>query len=362
MIRVLHVVASMNCGGVEKLLFNYYDNINREKIQFDFACYSFPNGKMRKKFQSLDSKIYELPPKKHFLKNLFILRKILKNNEYDIIHVHQDEKSWMPLFSALIARIKIRILHVHLGLSHKNLIFKINKMLSILFSNARFACSKEAGDRFFGCNNYYLMKNGVDYKKYIFDENIRNFLRSEYSFEKKDIVIGTIGRFTDQKNYFFALSVIKKLVALNKNIKYVMIGQGKLKKDIITYVEKNYLQKNCFVLDEKENIEIYYNMFDLFILPSKYEGLGIVYIEAQLNGLPTYGSTAVPLEANISGELNYLPITDENLWVDKIKKNLKNLSRNKNINISSSFEYNIKRNASNLLEHYEKLLGKKNEK
>lgn len=343
-IRVLHVVGIMNMGGLENLIMNIYRNIDRNKIQFDFLVTREENGIFDEEIKSLGGKIYNIPhmSKVGYRKYASILYDFFKkHSEYKIAHCHRDALCSIYLNQARKANIPIRIAHSHnIRLSEtkdiKGMITTLIKKICMPFTvkNATnyFACSKDAGEWLFGKEvaneKLRIINNGIDTKKYIYDENISKKIRSELNIAKETLLIGHVGRFDIQKNHNFLIDIVNKLKSEVTDFKLCLVGEGCLKVEIEEKIKKLNLHDNVIFLDIRNDINELMMAFDIFIFPSLFEGLGIVLIEAQATGLKSLTSDQVPKEADMNvGLLDFLSLDDIDSWVDKIKLSSKNKQR-----------------------------------
>ena len=214
MINVLQVTAALSEGGVETLLHTFYECVDREQFRFDVACYSHADGVYREKFEEQGCRILALPSKKHILKSAKALYRALKEERYDIIHVHQDDLSFLPLFVAWLAGVPVRIVHAHLGKYPHSLLRRIASAITtpVMFriSNGYFACSEKAKAEFYPKRlqeKVFIMQNGIPTERFRFSPEARKEIREAYGFTDGQTVIGNIARITDQKDPLFLIDV-----------------------------------------------------------------------------------------------------------------------------------------------------------
>ncbi len=365
-IKILMVLGNLNiCDGISAYAMNYYNNMDFNLIQMDFAVVKDNIDPLyRKQIEAKGGKIYELQTNslKELLSNRSKIIEIFKNNNYDIIHSHVINMGYIFIDIAKKYGIKYRIIHSHTELPReKNLYRKVrNKILIKLLnnvSNIRFACSDIAGKSLFGNNKYIIIRNAIDLKKYSFDSVIRKRLRKEYSIDDK-FVIGHVGRFCHQKNQEFILNTFEKINKKSNNTVLVLIGDGPDFQKIKEESKIKKLEKNIIFMGSRSDVPKLLNMFDVFILPSNYEGLPIVSVEAQANGLTTFISDKVSFEAKILESTEYLPL-DENIWIEKL---LNCKIDNKRINDISKFhqsDFNIEKEGKKLQQLYKLIVSDK---
>ena len=332
--RVLQVYGEiLSNGGQEAFSMNMYRNINRERVQFDFFTpYYCDNEKLINEINQLGGKVFQgggkfevEGNKKDFVKNL---EKFLSTNPYEIIHINSGS-IFALAFGAKIAKkygAKNIIVHSH-STGNDNLKYRIIKMISgpIFLKNATYylACSKEAADwkfpkRVTKNENYEIIRNGIELDKFKFSAKIRDEYRKKLNLEDK-FVVTHIGRFTNEKNHEFLVKLFSKLKEKNNNCKLLLIGEGKNKNKIEEIVKTMGFSDSVEFLGIRDDVNKILQASDVFVFPSKFEGLGIVAIEAQATGLPTICSENIPEEANQTDLFYKLNLADDiNIWIDKI--------------------------------------------
>lgn len=341
MIRVLHVVGKMHRGGIETLLMEIYRKIDRSKIQFDFIVNTHEVGNYDQEIKKLGGNIYYIPPRTEGIKNNYLeILKICKDNrDIKIVHNHLSSLTYLePLRAAKNAGIKVRIAHSHNNNMDKSLyrsfLIKFNKLRKNYLCTDYFACSNDAGKWMFGSkwdSNGVLIKNGINSKFFLFNEEKRNEMRKKLDIEK-DFVVGFIGRFELQKNPLFLIEIFKEIVKKHPASKLLLVGEGsmhnKMNTKLIEYGLKDYVIYTG-VVDDVYN---YINAMDSLVQPSIFEGLGIIFIEGQANSLMCFGSDKVPIDAKFSNYYHSISLNSSNKeWADKILEYSINCKRNTNM-------------------------------
>lgn len=328
-IRVLHVVTIMNLGGVETLLMSLYRNIDRTKIQFDFLVHRSAKGVFDDEILKLGGRIYysmPLVPHKVVSYNTELLRFLKEHPEYKIIHSHLNANSTLVLRIAKKAKVPVRIAHAHIDSPSpggKGLIENVVKKPITNYSTKNFSCSKSAGNWLFGINSdYEVFNNGIETERFVFNPIHRNEVRENLSINKDEIVIGHIGRFFEQKNHRFLIDVFSEFIKLNPQSKLLLIGEGELQDEIKTLSREKGIEDNIIFTGAIKNANEYLSAMDLFLFPSLFEGLGIVLIEAQCNGLPILMTDTLPKEAELVRHLVFRkPLNDApNEWAQKMQE------------------------------------------
>lgn len=368
-IRVLQVIRQMNVGGAETFLMNTYRNIDREKVQFDFLVND--TGFFDEEIKSLGGKIYYMDyitqiGQMEYKKKLKTFFK--EHSEYTIVHSHIDQVSGIILKAAKEANIPNRISHSHntrntnslLGKMYKKYLqSKINKNATVLM-----ACGEEAAKWLFKekANEAIIVPNGIDLKRYKYDENIRKKIREELHIDENTIVCGHIGRFSKQKNHKFLIEIFKEYQNINSNSRLILVGDGQLRKQIEKQIKKQKLQESVMLLGKREDSENLYQVFDLLLFPSLFEGMSLVTLEAQAEGLPILCSDTIDRKTDITKTIEFMSLKKSaNHWAKKIENMDK--SRNiKNNEILSLTDYNISILAKKMEDKYIELYeGKKYE-
>ena len=321
-IRVLHVLNNLGSGGAESFVMNVYRNIDRTKIQFDFLIRSKNNGPMVNEIEEMGGKVFIQPSfPKHFISNYVALDKFLKQNaqSYVAIHVHANSLVYVrPLKLAKKYGIEKRIIHSHNTKSAADIIHKFNIDRIDRWATDRFACSNWAGEFMFPHKQFLFVSNGIDISKFSYSNEARNRIRAQFAITDETIVVGNVGRFSPQKNHPKIVEIFKAYHETNRKSKLLLVGEGGNRKMIEELVAQNGLQNDVIFTGAVTNVEDYLSAMDVFLLPSLWEGLAIVLIEAQANGLGCIASTTTPPESDC-GNVLYLGLDESaEKWAEAI--------------------------------------------
>ena len=331
--KVLMFLDYYNNGGIEKVVENIIESLNN---RYYFQILSFVN--IKDKNESLLKKEY----RNFFLRNIrgiFVLKRLLKKNnyQYDIIHIH-CYNSFGYIYASILKKYTNKIImHAHnSGIDYD--ILGIKKMINFLIkkkyrnsSFIRIACSEEAG-KFCFTSSFTIIPNGIDYDKYSFSQELREKYRTKYNFHGKKI-IAQVGRLEIQKNHLFLLKVFSDYLKTNPNSLLIIIGNGSQKDRILLKIKELKLEKSVLLFDYITNLSDILNSFDIVVLPSLYEGFGLIAVEAQVNGRMVLVSNHIPKSVIISNHIKMIPL-DEKIWYSalcdmqdkklKVKKDLSN--------------------------------------
>lgn len=363
-IRILHFVPSMRAAGIETFIMNLYRHIDRSKIQFDFVVHTTKKQIYDDEIEQLGGKIYHLTYKddKNFLKYINNLNQLFsKHPEYKI--VHGNMQSMMPIYLHIAKKhnVPIRIAHAHNNGYEKTLkgfLLHVLSRFAKYESTNNFACSDEAGKYLFGNRNFTFIPNFIDAKKFRFDNNARMATRRKLGIADDELLIGHIGRFDLQKNHRRLIEIFNVEHQNNPKTKLCLVGVGKLKNDVESQVERLNLTANVLFLGQRTDTPELYSAMDVFMLPSLYEGLGIVAIEAQANGLPCIISDTVASQAILTKDVIRISLNkpDEE-WVAHIPSTTKSTkTRTSNYQAVEQSAFNITKGEEIITTLYEQLL------
>ena len=362
-IRVAHIVGKMVGGGVEAFIMNYYRNIDRTKVQFDFIIDSDSTIVPREEIEKMGGRVIEIPPYQKIFSYIKELKNILNENKYKIVHSHLNSLSVFPLFGAYLAQVPVRIAHNHSTTNKKewkkNIIKSVLKPFSKVFATHYFACSEHAGRWLFGNKIYekgkvQIICNAIDVEKFKFNEELRIKMRKDLKISNK-FVIGHVGRFVEQKNHKFLIDVFEKIYKERNDAYLLLIGEGPLEVEIRKKVKDMHLENAVCFLGVRNNVCDFMQAIDVFAFPSLYEGLGIALIEAQATGLNCISSNNIPNEAIILD--TFIKCENDTIfeWKDKILKNCESNNRLEKNKVIETTCFNINKSVRFLEELYERL-------
>lgn len=323
-IRVLHIVTTMNRGGLETMLMNYYRHIDRTKVQFDFLVHRDVEADYDQEITQLGGKIYHVsrlvPWSKKYQRELKSFFK--QHPEYKIVHVHQDCLSSVALKCAKACGVSVRIAHSHSSSAVKNIKYpiKIHYMKQIpKYATHMFACGKQAGDWMFSFNQYAIVRNAIDIERYRYLLDVDKKVRDEWQLGDH-LVIGHVGNFTEAKNHKFLLEVFQEILKRVPEARLLLVGGGERQEVFMKKVNDLGIQKNVIFTGVRSDVNELLQAMNVFVFPSLYEGLPVTLVEAQTSGLPCVISDRISDECIISANLVSSMSLDDTAgqWAERI--------------------------------------------
>ena len=364
-IRIAHIVGKWLGGGVEAVIMNYYRHINHDKIQFDFICDNDSTNIPYEEIEKMGGKVLLIPPYQDVVKYHKELKKVLQDGNYRVVHSHINTLSVFSLCAAKCAGVPVRIAHSHSTTNKKekkkNLMKQVLRPFSKVFATDYMCCSELAGRWLFGDKEYnkenvYLLNNAIDLEKFKYDESLKKKKRKELGIKNSTLVIGHIGRFVAQKNHDFLIDIFNEIHKQNADSILLLAGQGPLVENIKNKVKELQLEDNVKFLGQRRDANELYQAFDVFLLPSLYEGLPVVGVEAQAAGLLSYLSDDMTKETKVLDITKFMSLNNTpEEWANNI---LNDINKYKRIDTSQEMtakSFNIKEEAKKLEEYYLKL-------
>ena len=326
MIRIGIVAGVLHSGGKRNLIMEFYRHIDRSKVQFDFICDSDSNGIPYEEIASLGGRVFLVPPYKNLIPHLRTTYKVFKENKYPIIHAFDNTLNFFPMLVARLAGVKVRISEsISKGDKNekKTKVKLILRLFSHYFVTDYMANSIDCGKWQFGSKTYQqgrinIFKTVINANDNVFNPVLRNTTRSAFGWDDK-VVYGFIGRYVEQKNPLFLIDIFNEISKKQSNAILVMIGFGELEQEMMDRIKVYGIADRVENLGRRDDIKQFYNAFDAFLLPSLYEGMPVVGVEAQCCGLPIFFSKNITTETTASNLAHYLGLNDSpEKWADAI--------------------------------------------
>ncbi len=363
-IRVLHILHSMNRGGAENVLMNYYRNIDREKVQFDFLLTDQGKGLFEDEILQLGGRVYKVPlltmtnpwPYLKAVKTFF-----KEHKEYKIVHSHTSSKSVFPLWIAKRCGVPVRCCHSHINKTEPGIggyMRDVLKPFLKVVATDYMSCGNQAsvwlyGKKTFDEGKVNLMRNVIETEKFVYNVQIRKEYRDKFEISDDTIVIGHTARFNLQKNHLFDVEILKGIKMMGENVKLMLVGTGELKESIVQKAKELNVLDDVIFTGVVSNVYDYEQAMDAFILPSFKEGLPLSIIEAQVSGLPCFTSKGnVSSECSVTDLVQYIPLeAGAKVWAEKIVEATKLERRDRQAEVIAA-GYDAKTSAKWLEEFY----------
>lgn len=323
-IRVLQVVTYMGRGGLETMLMNFYRNIDREKIQFDFLVHRDFEADYDEEIRQLGGRIYRIsrlnPVSRDYLNQLDSFFK--EHPEYKIVHSHVDCMAGIPLKYAKKNGVPVRIAHAHNSNQTKNkkyLLKLLYKQLIPKYATNLYACAEAAGRWMFRNREFSVLNNAIDSRKYCYNFETAKRVRAELKISEKTLVIGHVGRFDPQKNHEFLVKIFVEILRRVPDAKLLLVGAGDLQADVQKQVLSLGIQDHVIFTGVRSDVYDLLQAMDVFLFPSLYEGLPVSIIEAQAAGLPCVISDKVPIECKKTDLVQQVKLTENyEMWAETV--------------------------------------------
>ncbi len=320
MIRVLMIMTTpFTKTGIGSVVKNY-TSVLHNRVHFDFLLCCGIGDEEKKYVNSINGEIIipianrERHPFQYVKEVIGLLRK----RNYDVSHVHGNSSTmFFDVLASRIAGIKKVIAHTHSTYTDYPFLHKMLKPFFNLLITRGLACSDDAGK--FCFYNYSILNNAIETKRFCYSSECRNSLRARYNLSDDEFVLLNVGHLDKGKNQKYLIDLVSKLKTKHGIcLKLFLVGQGNMKNALNEQIVNEALEENVYLIEESSVIEQFYSMSDLFVLPSLYEGLGIVLIEAQASGLHCIASQGVPELSNLCGTVKYISLNDEEGWIKAI--------------------------------------------
>ena len=322
--RVLVLVTSLDRGGIETMIMNYYRRMDRDKWQFDFLVNREQKGAYEEEILRLGGRIFRMGgmyPWRYLAYRREFLRFLREHPEYSVIHSHLEERSYWPLKLAKRAGVPVRICHAHnvypFGVLDAKGYFRQWFRKGVRRKGVAtdlLACSRYAGEWLYGKGaDFQIITNAIDFAELKFDARARAKVRRELGIGENVCVVGFVGRLVAQKNPEFALEVFAG-VADREEWRMIFVGKGELRSRLQKMSRGMGMRKKVFLAGEVSDVAEYYSAFDVLLMPSLHEGLGLVAVEAGASGLPVIASDNVPPEANVVKNTKFLGLGEMDKW------------------------------------------------
>lgn len=335
-VSVLHISPALHDGGVDKLLFDYCKRMPPQ-VRFGFAVSSSEEGIIEKELRKSGYKIAHLEKiSRHPIARYRQIKKLLIQERYDAVHDHTGYRSFLTMIAAWRAGIPCRIAHAHIAgipeSSFDRIIRAFCSTIVKLFATDLFACGEDAarwmwGSECLDSGRVTIVRNAIDVEAYQLSAESRQKQRKELGIEGK-FVIGNVARLSEQKNQIRLLRVFSRVAERNHDARLLLVGSGDMKNELMREAEALHIEDKVKFLGARSDVPELLSAMDVFVLPSLFEGLPVVLIEAQANGLPLLVSERVSREGQLRDRCQVISLDEEDeCWVRAILNAKRGASR-----------------------------------
>ena len=371
-IRVLVVGMTATVGGIENFLMTYCSRIDPQRVQFDFLT-RFSDAAYPE-VRAAIGRTYVIPCRSEDPVRFYReIRQFFREHggEYDVIWDNECMFNDMtPLQLAAEAGIPVRIAHSHnpqnmdvsLRGRGQEVLHRSQRTMLSRWANVLWACSHHSAQ--WACPQMDLpcsiIPNAIDAEAFRHDRRIRQEVRDQYGLSDC-LVVGHVGRLQYQKNQGFLLQAFARLHQRESRARLVIAGDGPDLTDLEVKAVELGVDRDVLFLGVRDDVPRLMQAFDLFVMPSRFEGLGMAALEAQASGLPCILTDAVPREAAQTEDVLFLPPEDPDLWAEKMLDTLQESERRirpDNVQLITDAGYGISTAADRLAEHFAQLVGR----
>lgn len=322
--KIIHFISGVRSGGVEQFLINYTKILNQNRNITEIIIYQHePDRVCLEKLEGAGNKCIRIANKRtHPVKNLIDTYRILKSEQPDIVHCHMSLLNFFPLFIAMFVGIKVRICHAHISMDNINskILSTIFKKVNIVFANQLVACGVDAGKYMYQDRPFKVIKNAVDIKKYTVNLEMAQTVRDQLDIPIDAVVVGHIGRFVEQKNHKRLIKIFNEYWQRHHDSYLVLLGNGGLYKRVQSELASMECGNNVRFLGSQKDVVPYYSIMDIFLLPSLYEGLPVVTVEAQSAGIPVIESDTIDSDTKLLPTTKMLDLgSSDQVWAHAIE-------------------------------------------
>lgn len=334
--RIAIVGMTKNNGGIESVVMNIYRNIDRNKVQFDFLLlHNAEKMAYEEEVISMGARVFRIMyAQRESLKKAeeTLYNFLREHTEIKGIYLHTNFPYVFPLKVAKKAGLPIRIIHAHSSAKLFEEFKGIKKIQRKLidgiiyrqikkYPNYHFSCSDLAAKSTFKLEDYVWIKNGIDLDRFAFDDNLRTNLREEYGISLTDKVIGFVGMLGKIKNPLFALEIFAEYVKKEKNAKMIFVGDGVLKTELCRKIKEYNLEDKVIFTGMITDTYKWYQVFDILLVPSLFEGFPIVLVEGQTAGVPCLVSDTITKQVAVTDLVKYKSIKkNAKEWASEIEE------------------------------------------
>lgn len=310
--KILIITSGVTAGGVDSLILNMLSEMEKNRFEIDILIFDDSKDDWAYKFEEYGCTILKAlrARKQGVIKSIINYRKIIKNGNYKVIHSHIGLGSVLPVIASSTIKGTQIICHSHFDdYEGSSMNKKLAHLVYNLFPCRKLACSIGAGVELYGKKSEFeFVKNGIDTERFAYNYEVRKKIRSQMGFSSDMFIMGTVGRMEYQKNHEFLLDIFKEVKNKQENSKLILIGDGILRNKILDKARKLNIIEDVIFLGVRNDVDQLLQALDLFVMPTRFEGLSLALLEVQCSGLPCLTTDVVPKEAKVNDEFEFLSL------------------------------------------------------
>lgn len=351
------MVTGIDVGGVSTLLLSYYGRMDRTRVRFDIVAIDIGREQFfAPAFRELGVNVYYMP--RSYSARLPYLWKLMGRGRYDVVHSHIELPSAVYLSLAMLRGVRHRVAHAHMAFHrYSGLHHRLLRRLLVAVSTVKMGCSRDALRWLFGLQaaaDGVVLHNAIDIGRFSYRADVRKAYRKELGLDGK-FAVGFVGRFTEQKNIFFMQEIFGAFRSRHPEAVLLTVGDGEMKDEFFRKAAASGLDSSIVNLGPRQDVPALMMAMDALLLPSRWEGLGIVLIEAQAACLKCLAPReTVPYDdTNITPYIHYCGISDRaEAWVAMMERECMDYKRTNTDELLRSHHYDIDREAALLTDFY----------
>lgn len=328
-IKVAFVVGKMHSGGKKTLAMQYFRNFDQNEVEVHFICDSDSDAMPTDEIETHGGYVHMVAPYQNIMKNMADMADVFKRERFDVVHAYNSTMNVFPLRVAKKCGIPV-LISESLSMANerepKTVLKLVLRRFAKLYATHYMSCGEDCGrwqfgDSLFDTGKVDVFKTAIDSRKNSFDPTLRLRVRADLGVGDDELLVGFIGRFAAQKNPMFLLEVVKELIAHNPKARLLLIGDGKYRERMLSYADDAGFADHIIYLGRREDIVGFYQAMDCFLLPSLYEGLPVVGLEAQCAGADVFFSSEITPEAAFCELGHFLPLAGgAKMWAEQISE------------------------------------------
>lgn len=299
---------ALDLEGMTTVIYNYTSAMDRSGLQLYFMTYGELKPVVRQRFEALGEILFVSDRKQSTLAYVKDFAALLKKHRFDTVHIHGNSGTMLiEVFLAKLCGVKNVMIHAHSTRTNHPVVNAVLKYPMMWLTQECIACSTATGQWLYGRHPYTLLNNAIDLEKFRFQETARQQYRAEFGI-REEFLVGHIGHFTEPKNHFFLIDIFAAFHKREPDSKLLLISDGPRFEQVKEKVARLGLEDAVIFAGRRSDVAAIYSAMDLFLLPSLWEGLPLVLVEAQVNGLPLLVSDVVTRDARCTDRLAYLSL------------------------------------------------------